>query len=63
MITSLIGEQLIYVKKYIFCKISVFNKVWYNFMEKGNWECTGKKKYKNRVLHSFNPQRATWGQT
>ena len=36
MITSLIGEQLIYVKKYIFCKISLFNKVWYNFMERGN---------------------------
>jgi hypothetical protein len=43
MITSLIGEQFIYVKIYIFCKILAFNKVWYNFMERGNWECTDTK--------------------
>jgi hypothetical protein len=36
MITSLIAEQLIYVKKYIFSKISISNKVWYNFTGRGN---------------------------
>ena len=30
--------KLIYVKKYIFYKISIFDMVWYNFMGWGKWE-------------------------
>jgi len=31
--------KLIYVKKYIFYKISVFDNIWYNFREWENRKC------------------------
>jgi len=35
--------RLIYVKKCIFYKISIFDKVWHNFMQWVNRECKGTK--------------------
>jgi len=35
-----------YVKKYVFYKISIFDKLWYNFMGWGKRECQGIKNTK-----------------
>jgi hypothetical protein len=38
--------KLMYVKKYVFYKILVFDKMWYNFMGLGKKECKGIKNTK-----------------
>jgi hypothetical protein len=42
--------RCIYFKKYIFCKTSVMNEVWYNFMQWGNRECEGTRNKKKGTL-------------
>jgi hypothetical protein len=49
---DLVTEKLMYVMKYIFYKISVFDKVWYNFMGWRKKECKGIKSTKKGPLYN-----------
>ena len=56
MITSLRGDLSLFMLNiyiYVNCKISVFNKIWYNFMGRGNFGTVKAIKKQKRVLCSI----------